>query len=140
MWDFQLHFSFLFEGQDKQLHLIKQTHQFYSHRRRQQDKLWGLHTFLEVKYLCRYSSQQEPFLLGISPVVDDLAASEAGVAIKHLHGLGLALHAPVVNCIICHKGNSVQRDPLPEGDIVCHGVSLHLALHFDVKDLQRFPS
>ena len=32
-------------------------------------------------------------------------------------------------------GNHIFTDPLPEDDVVCHGVRLHLALHFNVKYL-----
>ena len=30
----------------------------------------------------------------------------------------------------------IQADPFPEDDILCHDVSLHLALHLDVEDLK----
>lgn len=44
----------------------------------------------------------------------------------------------MVDGIVSHKCNCVKGDPLPEGDVVRHGVRLHLALHIDVEDLKGF--
>lgn len=62
------------------------------------------------------------------------------MAVKHFGGLGISLHAPVVDGRVRHQGDGVYRDPLPEHDVLRHGVSLHLALHLNVKDLQRLCS
>lgn len=86
-------------------------------------------------YLCRYASQKQPFLLGICAIIDDLAARETRVAVEHLYWLRLPFHAPVVDSVVGDQCDRVQRDPLPKGDIVSHGVRLHFALHFNVKDL-----
>ena len=37
---------------------------------------------------------------------------------------------------VCDKCDGVEADPLPEGDVVCHVVGLHLGLHLDVEDLE----
>lgn len=87
-------------------------------------------------YLCWNANKKQPFLFGISAVVDDLTARQARVAVKDFDWLRVALHAPVVHGIVCDQGDGVQRDPLPESHIICHCVSLHLALHLNVKDLQ----
>ena len=34
----------------------------------------------------------------------------------------------------------IETDPLPEDDVFCHDVRLHLALHLDVEDLESFLS
>lgn len=87
-------------------------------------------------YLCRNADEQQPLLFGVCAVVDDLTAGQAGVAVKDFDGLGVTLHAPMVDGVVGHQGNGVERDPLPEGHIVRHGVSLHLALHLNVENLQ----
>lgn len=91
-------------------------------------------------YLCRDANQQQPLLLQVRSVVDDLTACQTGVAVKDFGRLGISLHAPVVDGRVRHQGDGVYRDPLPEHDVLRHGVSLHLALHLDVKDLQRLRS
>lgn len=93
--------------------------------------------FLTVSYLCRNPDQQQPLLLFVSSVVDDLTSRQTGVPVEHFGRLGIPLHAPVVDSRIRHQGNSVYRYPLPEHDLLCHRVSLHLTLHLDVEDLQR---
>lgn len=91
-------------------------------------------------YLCWDPNQQQPLLLLVRSVVDDLTACQTGVAVEHFGGLGISLHAPVVDSRVRHQGDGVYRDPLPEHDVLRHCVSLHLALHLDVKDLQRLRS
>ena len=44
----------------------------------------------------------------------------------------------MIDARFCHKSNSIERDPLPEDDVVRHGVGLHLGLHLNVEDLQGF--
>lgn len=91
-------------------------------------------------YLCWNADEQQPLLFGVSAVVDDLATRQAGVTVEDFDWLGVTLHAPVVDGIVCDQGNCVERNPLPEGHVVSHGVSLHLALHLDVEYLQRLCS
>lgn len=52
----------------------------------------------------------------------------------------LTVHAPVVAGIVGGERDRVGVDPLPEDDLLRHRVRLHLALHLDVEDLQRFSS
>lgn len=87
-------------------------------------------------HLCRNANEQQPLLFGISAVVDDLAACQAGVTVKYFDWLRVTLHAPMVDRVVCDQGDSVEGDPLPEGHVIRHRVSLHLALHLNVKDLQ----
>lgn len=82
--------------------------------------------------------EQKPVLLRIRTVVDDLATVERRMPIEHLHGRGVALHGPMINGRVRDQSQGVQGDPLPEDDVVRHGVSLHLGLHFDVEDLEGF--
>lgn len=58
----------------------------------------------------------------------------------HTHFTQHTLHGPVVDGGLGYQGNGVEVDPLPEHDLVCHLVSLHLALHLDVEDLDVFTS
>lgn len=88
--------------------------------------------------LCRDPDEQQPLLLGVSAVVDDLTACQAGVPVEDFDWLGVPLHAPMVDCVVGHKCHCVEGDPLPKGDVVRHGVGLHLALHLNVKDLKGF--
>lgn len=88
-------------------------------------------------HLRRDPDQQQPLLLMVSSVVDDLTTCQTGVPVENFGRLGIPLHAPVVDSRICHQGDSVHRYPLPEHDILGHGVSLHFTLHLDVEDLQR---
>ena len=44
----------------------------------------------------------------------------------------------MVDSIVSHKCNCIEGDPLPEGNIIGHGVCLHLALHLNVEDLKGF--
>lgn len=87
-------------------------------------------------YLRRNPNEQQPLLFGVRAVVDDLTARQAGVPVEDLDRLRVALHAPVVDGAVRHQGNRVERDPLPEGHVVRHGVCLHLALHLNVENLQ----
>ena len=56
--------------------------------------------------------------------------------IEDFNGLGISLHAPVVDCRLRHQRDHVLRNPLPEDDVVHHRVRLHLRLHLDVEDLK----
>ena len=57
------------------------------------------------------------------------------MTVKDFDWLGVSLHAPMVDGVVCDQGDRVEGDPLPEGHVVRHGVGLHLALHLNVKDL-----
>lgn len=59
------------------------------------------------------------------------------MAVEDFDWLRVALHAPMVDGVVRDQRHRVERDPLPEGHVVGHGVSLHLALHLDVENLQR---
>lgn len=52
----------------------------------------------------------------------------------------LTFHGPMEDRRLCNKGNSVQVDPFPENDLVCHLVCLHFALHLNIEDLQTLAS
>lgn len=97
-------------------------------------------TLFVFSYLRRDPDQQQPLLLLISSVVDDLTACQAGVPVENFSGLRVSLHAPVIDSRISHQGNGVHRYPLPEHDILWHSVSLQFTLHLDVEDLQRLGS
>ena len=60
------------------------------------------------------------------------------MTVEDLSRGGVALHAPVEHGGLSHQGDHVLRDPLPEDDVVRHGVGLHLGLHLNVEDLQGF--
>lgn len=75
-------------------------------------------------YLRRDADQQQPLLLLIRSVVDDLTACQTGVSVENFGGLRISLHAPVVDGRIGHQGNSVHRYPLPEHHVLRHSVSL----------------
>lgn len=62
------------------------------------------------------------------------------MTIKHFGRLGIPLHAPVVDRRVRHQSYGVHRYPLPEQNLLCRGVSLHLTLHLYVEDLQCFGS
>lgn len=62
------------------------------------------------------------------------------MTVEDFDWLRVTLHAPMVDCVVCDQGDGVEGDPLPEGDVVCHRVSLHLALHLNVEDLKGFGS
>lgn len=62
------------------------------------------------------------------------------MSVEHFDRLRVSLHAPMIDGVISHQGNGVKRDPLPESDIISHGVSFHLTFHLDVKDLKGFGS
>lgn len=87
-------------------------------------------------YLGRDPYQQQPLLLLVSSVVYYLTSCQTGMPIKYFGRLGIPLHAPVIDGRIRHQGNSVYWYPLPEHDLLCHGVSLHLALHLNIENLQ----
>ncbi len=84
-----------------------------------------------------YPDEQEPLLLLVCSVVDDLASREAGVAIEHLDWLRVSLHAPMIDGRVRNQGDGVNRDPPPEQHFIRRGVSLDFTLHLHVKDLQR---
>ena len=71
-----------------------------------------------------------------SPVVDDLATGQTGMSVEDLDGSGVALHGPMEDARLRHEGDRVQRDPLPEDNVVRHRVRLHLRLHLDVENLE----
>jgi len=56
---------------------------------------------------------------------------------KLKHDCRPTFHAPVVDGGVGGQGNGVDGDPLPELDVFGHRMSLHLALHLNVEDLQR---
>lgn len=93
-----------------------------------------------LTYLCRDPDQQQPLLLLVGSVVDDLTSCQTGVPVEHFGRLGIPLHAPVIDGRVRHQGNRVYRYPLPEHDLLRHGVGLHLTLHLNVEDLQRLGS
>ena len=62
------------------------------------------------------------------------------MSVKDLCRLGVSFHGPVVHRGLCHQGYHVLRDPLPEYDIICHCVGLHLGLHLNIEDLQSLLS
>lgn len=49
-----------------------------------------LHEAHDAVLLRRYANQQQPVLLRVGTVVDDLATIQATVAVEHLHRLGLS--------------------------------------------------
>lgn len=58
--------------------------------------------------------------------------------VEHFNRLRVAFHAPVVDGVVGYECYSVEGDPLPERHVVGHGVRLHLALHFNVENLEGF--
>ena len=80
--------------------------------------------------------QEEPLLCLVCSVVDDLAANQRGMSLKHLNRLGIPLHRPVIHYSLCDNTDSVEIDPLPEYDVIWHGMALHLALHLNVEYLE----
>ena len=42
----------------------------------------------------------------------------------------------MVDCALSDESNSIDRNPLPEDDILIHSVSFYLTLHLQVKYLQ----
>ena len=58
------------------------------------------------------------------------------MSVEDLDGSGVALHGPMEDAGLRHEGDRVQRDPLPEYDVVRHRVRLHLRLHLDVEYLE----
>jgi hypothetical protein len=67
-----------------------------------------------------------------------LFKGSGALPVKHLDWRGVALHGPVVDRVLGDQGERVERYPLPEDDVFCHGVRLHLGLHLDVKYLEGF--
>lgn len=87
-------------------------------------------------YLSRDPYQQQPLLLLVSSIVDDLTTCQTGMPVKYFGRLGIPLHAPVVDSCICHQRNGVHWYPLPEHDVLCHSVSLQFTFHLNVEYLQ----
>ena len=58
------------------------------------------------------------------------------MSVEYFCWLAVALHGPVINRGLRHQGHHVLGDPLPEDDVIRHGVSLHLRLHLDIEDLK----
>lgn len=54
--------------------------------------------------------------------------------------LRVSFHTPVIDGVVCHKRDGIERDPLPKRNVFGHGVGLHLALHFNVENLKGFRS
>lgn len=52
----------------------------------------------------------------------------------------ITFHRPVINSSFCDKSKGVDINPFPEGDILHHGMCLHFAFHFNVKDLKSSSS
>ena len=52
----------------------------------------------------------------------------------------ITFHAPVIAGCICYQSYSVDTDPLPELNLLCHIVSFHFGLHFYVEYLKSFAS
>ena len=52
----------------------------------------------------------------------------------------ITFHRPVINSSFCDKSKGVDINPFPEGDIFHHGMCLHFAFHFNVKDLKSSSS
>ena len=96
-----------------------------------------LHAAGDAVVLGRDADEQQPLHAQIGAVVDDLAALEGGVAVEHLDGRRVALHAPVVHGQVGHDADRVHRYPLPEDALLRDVERLHLALHLDVEYLQR---
>ncbi len=67
-----------------------------------------------------------------------MTSIETGMPIKDLLRRRIAFHAPVIHRGLGDQCDGVDGDPLPENDIVGHGVRLHLAFHLDVENLQGF--
>ena len=65
-----------------------------------------------------------------------LTACEAGMSVEDFGWLAVTLHGPVVDGGLRHQGDHVLGDPLPEDDVIRHGVGFHLRLHLDVEYLQ----
>ena len=49
-------------------------------------------------------------------------------------------HRPMVDGGLGDESDSVEVDPFPEDDFICHLVGLHLALHLNVEDLKVLAS
>ena len=59
---------------------------------------------------------------------------------EHNKQIELTLHGPVIDGCFCYQGDGVETDPLPEGDVFNHLMSLHLTLHFDIEYLETLTS
>lgn len=53
------------------------------------------------------------------------------------HGQAHTIHVPVEDGGVGRHADSLDRDPLPEHNIVIHIVRLHLALQVEIENLQR---
>lgn len=97
-----------------------------------------LHGAHDAVLLGRDADQEQPRLLRIRAVVNNLAIIKRRMALEHLDGLRVALHRPVEDARLGDQRERVERDPLPEHNVLGHCVRLHLRLHLDVEDLQGF--
>lgn len=52
----------------------------------------------------------------------------------------IAFHAPMIDGSFGDQSDGIERNPLPENDIVRHHVGFHLGFHFNVENLKRFLS
>ena len=93
-------------------------------------------TISSYLYLSSDSDQKKPLETMICPVVDDLTSSQRLMPVKHFDWLRISFHRPVIDCCLCHNSNGVNINPFPKQDVISHCMSLHLGLHFDVKDLK----
>lgn len=84
----------------------------------------------------RNADEEEPGLLGIGAIIDDLAAAAGGIALERLARMAIALHRAVIDRDLCHEGQSDERYPFPEHDVLRHRERLNLRLHLNVKHLQ----
>ena len=69
-------------------------------------------------------------------VCPHLTTREAGMSVEDFCWLAVPLHGPVIDRGLRHQGHHILGDPLPEDDVIRHGVRLHLRLHLDIEDLQ----
>lgn len=84
----------------------------------------------------KLTNKQQPLLLRIRPIVDNLTVSQRRMPVKHLHRRRISLHRPMVHRHLGDQRQGVQRYPLPKDNVFVHSVRFHFRLHFDVEDLQ----
>lgn len=93
-----------------------------------------------MPYLSGNCNQKEPILFSISPIVNYLCPRKTGMTIEHFLWNGFPFHTPVKDGRVRNETDGVEGNPLPKDDLLHHSVRLHLALHLNIKNLQRFPS
>ena len=83
------------------------------------------------------ANNDHPQLIITDAVVDDLAAIQVGIALKHLHGgvLSRVEDIPVIDRGVGHQTQAAIVVPLPEDNILVHGGRLELGLLCQVEDL-----